>query len=54
MKNLKHLGSIEQNKIIEICGMMKVMLFQHAVSAKPEESMKALKEEVKKAVKIDM
>jgi hypothetical protein len=30
------------------------MLFQHAVSTKPEEAMKALKEVVRKAVKIDI
>ena len=53
-ENLQHLESSEQNEIIEICGMMKAMLFQHAVSAKPEEAMKALKEEVRKAIKIDI
>ncbi len=42
--NLQHLESSEQNEIIEICGMMKAMLFQHAVSVKPEEAMKTLKE----------
>jgi hypothetical protein len=50
--NLQNLESSEKNEIIEICGMMKAMLFQHAMSAKPEEAMKALKEEVMKAVKI--
>jgi hypothetical protein len=53
-ENLQHLESSEQNEIIEMCGMMKAMLFQHAVSAKPEEAMKALKEEVRKAIKIDI
>ena len=53
-ENLQHLESSEQNEIIEICGMMKAMMFQHAVSAKPEEAMKALKEEVRKAIKIDI
>jgi hypothetical protein len=33
--------------------MMKAMLFQYAVSVKPEQAMNALKEEVRKAVKID-
>jgi hypothetical protein len=52
--NLQKLETSEQTEIIEICGMMKAMLFQHAVSAKPEEAMKALKEEVRKAVNIDI
>jgi hypothetical protein len=29
---------------IEICGMMKALLFQKAVKEKPEEAMKALRE----------
>jgi demethoxyubiquinone hydroxylase (CLK1/Coq7/Cat5 family) len=53
-ENLQHLESSEKNEIIEICEMMKAMLFQHAVSAKPEEATKALKEEVRKAVKFDI
>jgi len=39
---------------IEVCGMMKALLFQKAVKEKPEEAMKALREEVKKAIKIDI
>ena len=41
-------------KTIEICGMMKTLLFHKAVKEKPEEAMKALREEVMKAIKIDM
>jgi hypothetical protein len=52
--NLQNLETSELTKIIEICGMMKAMLFQLTVSTKPEEAMKALKEEVKKAVNIDI
>ncbi len=52
--NLQKLETSEQTEIIEMCGMMKAMLFEHAVSAKPEEAMKALKEEVRKAVNIDI
>ena len=37
---------------IEVCGMMKALLFQKAVKEKPEEAMKALREEVMKAIKI--
>ena len=39
---------------IEICGMMKALLFLEAVKEKPEEAMKALREEVMKAIKIDI
>ncbi len=53
-ENLQHLESSEKNENIEICEMMKAMLFQHAASAKPEEATKALKEEVRKAVKFDI
>jgi hypothetical protein len=53
-ENLQHLESSEQNEIIEVCGMMKAMLFQHAVSEKHGRSHEALKEEVKKAVKVDI
>ena len=41
-------------KTIEICGMMKTLLFHKAVKEKPEEAMKALREEVMKAIKIDI
>jgi hypothetical protein len=37
-ENLQHLESSEQNETIVIYRMMKVILFQHAVSAKPEEA----------------
>ena len=37
---------------IEVCGMMKALLFQKAVKEKPEEATKALREEVTKAIKI--
>jgi hypothetical protein len=52
--NLQHLETSEQTETIDLCGMMKAMLFQYAVSAKLEEAMIALKEEVRKAVNIDI
>ena len=41
-------------EIMEVCSMMKALLFQKAVKEKPEEAMKALREEVKKAIKINI
>jgi hypothetical protein len=50
--NLESISKITET--IEVCGMMKALLFQKAVKEKPEEAMKALREEVKKAIKIDI
>ena len=44
----------EQQMTIEIVGMMKAMLFQHAMNQRPDEAMKALREEVQKALKINI
>ncbi len=41
-------------EIIERTCMMKAMLFQKAMNDKPDEAMKALREEVVKALKIDI
>ncbi len=52
--NLQNLETSEQTEVIEICGMMKTILFQHAVSEKPDEAMKALTKEVRMAVNDDI
>jgi hypothetical protein len=44
----------EKQATIEIVGMMKAMLFQHAMRVRPDEAMDALRDEVKKALKIDI
>ncbi len=38
---------------VKICGTMKALLFQKAMKEKPEEAIKVLREEVKKAIKIN-
>ena len=35
-------------------GMMKAMLFQHALNKRPDDAMNALRDEVQKALKIDI
>jgi hypothetical protein len=44
----------EKQATIEIVGMMKAMLFQHAMKVRPDEAMDALRDEVKKALKINI
>jgi hypothetical protein len=39
---------------VETVGGMKAMLFQHALKQRPKETMKALCEEVQKALKINV
>jgi hypothetical protein len=39
---------------VETVDAMKAMLFQHALKQRPEEAMKALHEEVQKALKINV
>jgi dihydroxyacetone kinase DhaKLM complex PTS-EIIA-like component DhaM len=46
---------INENQVtIKIVGMMKAMLFQHAMKVRLDEAMNALRDEVKKALKIDI
>jgi hypothetical protein len=42
------------NELIECTYAMKALLFQKAMAQNPEEAMQALREEVQKAVKMDM
>jgi hypothetical protein len=52
--NFSDMDNTEIKETIEVTYMMKVLLFQKAVSQRPEEAMMALTEEVTKAVKIDI
>jgi hypothetical protein len=44
----------KQQQTIDLVGAMKAMLFQHAMNDKLEAAMQALREEVQKALKINI
>jgi hypothetical protein len=52
LTNFSDTNESELKQTIEVTYMMKALLFQKAVSQRPDEAMKALEEEVTKAVKI--
>jgi hypothetical protein len=52
LTNFSDTNESELKQTIEVTYMMKALLFQKAVSQRPDEAMKALEEEVTKAVKM--
>ncbi len=54
IKNFQDTGSNDSKTIIECTYAMKALLLQKALRLKPDEAMKALREEVEKTVKIDI
>ena len=53
-ENYFDISDSEPSMKIEAVGAMKAMLFQHALKQRPDEAMKALREEVQKALKINI
>jgi hypothetical protein len=53
-QSFQDIGSNENKAIVECTYAMKALLFQKALKLKPDEAMKALREEVEKTVKINI